>query len=230
MKKILTLTLTGVLAAAALAVESAPSNTVGFISRSVNNNTYASFSACPMGLATGVPASSVIGGQGASGDRVLKFVTAWATAPWTATGTWSGLVMDYNGFYLYNNRHGVAGTLVIAGDVIPEGTAVTMGTFTTGLRGWGNPLPMDIVLDTNDLELNADGLNSGDKIMSWNNGWSTMTFNGTSYGGLTLAAGKAFLFKTLAPFTWDYTVPAAAAVSEVDAPAVKVAKVNADLN
>jgi len=170
MKKLLTLALTGVLAAAALAVESEPSNTVGFISRTVNPNTYTSFSACPMGLGTAVPALNVIGGQGATGDKVLKFTNAWST---------------------------------------------TMATFTgaAGFKPFGNPLPLNIDLDTDDLTLDADGFNSGDKILDWTGAWTTYTYNGTTYG-VDLMAGKSYIFRIAAPFTWEYTIPTGAVASE----------------
>lgn len=213
MKKILTLTLTGVLAAAALAVESDPSNTVGFISRSVNPAQYAAFSACPMGLGVNVPASGVIGGQGANGDKVLKWNGFWQTYAWTPDNTWGGLQLNYNGTYLYYNGHGVAGTLVVAGDVIPEGTALTMATFAAGFGAFGNPLPMDIALDTDDLTLNVDGFNANDAILNWNGFWQTFVFNGTTYG-TDLLAGKSYIFKVAAPFTWDYTIPAGALAAE----------------
>lgn len=215
MKKLLTLALTGVLAAAALAVESEPSNTVGFISRNVNPNTYTSFSACPMGLGTAVPALNVIGGQGATGDKVLKFTNAWSTYNWTADNTWGGLTLDYNGTYLYRRGAGVAGTLVVAGDVIPEGTTVTMATFTgaAGYKPFGNPLPLNVDLDTDDLDLDADGFNSGDKILDWTGAWTTYTYNGTTYG-VDLMAGKSYIFRIAAPFTWEYTIPTGAVASE----------------
>jgi len=223
MKKILTLTLTGVLAAAALAVESAPSNTVGFISRSVNASSYGAFSACPMGVGTNVPALNVIGGQGASGDKVLKWNGFWQQYAWTADNTWGGLTLNYNGTYLYYNGHGVAGTLVVAGDVIPEGTAVTMGTFTAGFNAFGNPLPMDIALDTNDLGLNVQGFNANDVVLNWNGFWQQFVFNGTTYG-TSLTAGKSYIFKIAAPFTWSYTIPAGALAGE-QGPATQSVKV-----
>jgi hypothetical protein len=222
MKKVLTIALTGVLAAAALAVESDPSNTVGFISHATTPNVYTAFSACPMGLGAGVAAADVIGGQGASGDKILRFTTAYSSFLWTADGTWGGLTLDYNGTYMYRNGHGVAGTLVIAGDVIAEGTTVTMADFGVGFKGFGNPLPMDVDLDTDDLTLAADGFASGDKILDWNGaGWASYTYNGTSYG-VDLTAGKSYVFKTAAPFTWDYTV-GGGAMAEIEAP-VRVAR------
>lgn len=224
MKKLLTIAFTGVLAVAALAVESDPSNTVGFISRSCANNAYVAFSACPMGLGTAVPASGVIGGQGASGDKILKWSGSWSTYAWTADNTWGGLTLDYNGTYLYRNGHGVTGTLVVAGDVIPEGTNVTMKNFGTGFQGFGNPLPMDIALDTDDLTLAADGFAAGDKILNWSGSWSTYTYNGTTYG-LSLLAGKSYIFRVANAFVWDYTVAAAPAAS-IEVPTVQKVRAN----
>lgn len=217
MKKLLTLALTGVLAAAALAVESDPSNTVGFISRSAAPNTYVAFSACPMGLGVAVPALNVIGGQGITGDKILKFTNAWSTYGWTADNTWGGLTLDYNGTYLYRKAT-VAGTLVVAGDVIPEGTAVTMATFSAGAgyKPFGNPLPMDIDLDTDDLTLDADGFNAGDKILDWTGAWTTYTYNGTTYG-VDLLAGKSYIFRiATGGWSWTYTIPGGALAAEHD--------------
>jgi len=229
MKKLLTIAFTGVLAVAALAVESDPSNTVGFISRSCAPSSYAAFSACPMGLGTAVPATGVIGGQGASGDKVLKWAGFWSSFSWTADNTWGGLTLDYNGTYLYYNGHGVNATLVVAGDVIPEGTNVTMATFSTiGFNAFGNPLPMDIDLDTDDLTLSADGFAAGDKILDWVGFWSSYTYNGTTYG-LDLLAGKSYMFNIASgAFTWDYTIPMPAAVTATSVPTVQ--KVRAQSN
>jgi hypothetical protein len=226
MKKLLTIAFTGVLAVAALAVESDPSNTVGFISRSIAPGTYAAFSACPMGLGTAVPAADIIGGQGASGDRILKWNNFWQQFSWTPDATWGGLTLDYNGTYLYYNGHGVNTTLVVAGDVIPEGTDVTMASFGAGFNAFGNPLPMDIALDSDDLTLAADGFAVDDVILNWNGFWQQFVYNGATYG-LDLLAGKSFIFKVATPFVWDYTVMAAPAAS-VAAPALP--KVKAQVN
>jgi hypothetical protein len=213
MKKVLTLALTGVLAAAALAVESAPSNTVGFISRSVAQGAYASFSACPMGMATGVPAQTALGNQGQLGDQILAFVGFWSTYSWTNDFTWGGLTLDYNGAYIYKNGHTGAGTLVVAGDVIPAGTAVTLATFAGGnsYKGVGNPLPMDVDLDSNDLTLHADGFATNDAILDWTGFWATYVYSGTY--NVDFLAGKSYILRTGAAFTWDYTIPTGALAS-----------------
>jgi hypothetical protein len=231
MKKLLTLALTGVLAAAALAVESAPSNTVGFISRSTTAGSYTAFSACPKGLGTGMPAADVLGAQGFTGDQILSYNGGWFTYSYTPDNTWGGLTMDYNGMYIYRNNHGAASTLVVAGDVIPEGTTVTLATFpgANTYVGFGNPLPMNVDLDTNDLTLNADGFNALDVVLEYNAGWFTYAFNGSTYG-FDLTAGRSYVMRTGGAFTWDYTIPTGALASTT-AP-VKVAKAakSADLN
>lgn len=231
MKKLLALALTGVLAAAALAVESEPSNTVGFISRAVTSGAYAAFSACPMGLGTDVPASTVLGGQGANGDRIIRFAGAWNTAPWTPDGTWSGLTLDYNGWYMYRNGHGADGTLVVAGDVIPEGTSFLMKSFVAGYTGFGNPLPMVIDLDTDDLGLDAAGFEYGDKIYRFAGSWNTMTYTPENgYFGLVMEPGGAYLFRTANAFDWNYTVPSGAlAVSNAPVKVAKAAKAAVEL-
>ena len=213
MKKVLTLALTGVLAAAALAVESAPSNTVGFISRSVANGAYAAFSACPMGLGTAVPAQTALGNQGQLGDQILAFVGFWSTYNWSPDFTWGGLTFDYNGMYLYKNGHGAAGTLVVAGDVVPEGTTVALATFAGGnsYKGVGNPLPMDVDMDTNDLTLAADGFALNDSILDWVGFWSTFVYNGTY--GVDFMAGKSYIMRTAGAFSWSYDIPVAALAS-----------------
>jgi hypothetical protein len=214
MKKVLTLALTGVLAAAALAVESAPSNTVGFISRSIPANAYSSFSACPMGTATGVPALTALGQQGGANDRILVFTGFWASYDWSADWTWGGtLTFDYNGAYMYKNGSTTQPrTLVVAGDVIPAGSTVTIATFPGGgaYQGVGNPLPMDVDLDTNDLTLDADGFNTNDIILDWTGFWASYQYGGTGVYGVDFMAGKSYILKTAGAFTWDYAIPAGA--------------------
>jgi hypothetical protein len=205
MKKVLTIALTGVLAAAALAVESDPSNTVGFISQTLPAG-YSTFSACPVGQAAGAAAGDFIGGQGLPGDVIYKWQGYWA--PYNHTAAWTGLTFDFNAGYTYANNSGSAQTLVIAGDVIAEGTAINMATSTGGYFAWGNPLPMDLALDTDDLGLYAQ-IAANDKIYNWQGFWAPFTFDGTQTG-LTIAAGESVLFSTAAGFTWDYTVGGAA--------------------
>jgi hypothetical protein len=232
MKKLLTLALTGILAAAALAVESEPSNTVGFISRSTTAGSYTTFSACPKGLGIDMPAFDVLGTQGFTGDQILTYQAGWVTYSYTPDNTWGGLTLDYNGMYIYRNNHGAAATLVVAGDVIPEGTAVTLATFpgAGAYVGFGNPLPMDIDLDANDLSLNADGFDTGDVVLEYNAGWLTYTFNGATYG-YDMAAGRSYVMRAATAFTWDYTIPAGAVATTSTAP-MKVAKAatSADLD
>jgi hypothetical protein len=133
--------------------------------------------------------------------------------------------------YIYRNNHGAASTLVVAGDVIPEGTTVTLATFpgANAYKGFGNPLPMNVDLDTNDLTLNADGFNALDVVLEYNSGWFTYAFNGSTYG-FDLTAGRSYVMRTQGAFTWDYTIPTGALASTT-AP-VKVAKAakSADLN
>lgn len=223
MKKVLTIALTGVLAAAALAVESDPSNTVGFISQTLGSG-FSTFSACPIGNTTGAAAGDYIGGQGLPGDVIYKWEAAWF--PYNHDPSWTGLSFDYNAGYLYKNNSGSAQTLVVAGDVIAEGTALTMGTFPGGFFGWGNPLPMDIALDTDDLGLYAN-LTVGDKIYNWEAAWFPYTFDGSTTG-LTMPAGESLLFKTAAGFTWNYTV-GGAAVATTPARALKTARTSENL-
>ncbi len=222
MKKALVLTLTGICAVAAFATESDPSNTVGFINQTVTTG-FSTFSACPIGTSVGAPASNYIAGQGTAGDRIYKRAgSAWVNYNWSPT--WTGLTFDYNSAYLYKNNSGSGQSLVVAGDVIAEGTALTMATFVTGFNGFGNPLPLNIDLDGDDLTLDADGFNSGDRIYSHNGtAWVAFNFNGSTYG-LDLLAGESYLVKINgAGFTWDYTVGAAPAAVEGPA-ARKVAK------
>jgi hypothetical protein len=213
MKKLLTIGFTGILAVAALAVESDPSNTVGFISQTLGTG-FSTFSACPIGLAADAPAADYIAGQGIPGDVIYKHNgTAWSGYAWTAD--WTGLTFDYNSAFLFKNNSGAAESLVIAGDVIPVGTDLAMGTFASGTyAAWGNPLPMDIDLDVDDCTLAADGFASGDKIFKHNGtAWSGYMYNGTTYGGLVLDAGETFLVKidgAHADVSWDYLVGGAA--------------------
>jgi hypothetical protein len=201
MKKVLTIALTGILATAALAIESDPSNTVGFISQTLPTG-FSAFSACPIGDVTGATGGDYIGGQGLPGDIIYKWQGFWA--PYNHSAAWTGLTFDYNSGYLYKNNSGSAQTLVVAGDVIAEGTALNMATSTGGFFGWGNPLPMDIDLDTDDLGLYAN-LTTNDKLYNWQGFWAPYTFNGTATG-LTVPAGETILFNTAAAFSWDYTV------------------------
>lgn len=218
MKKALVLTLTGILAVAAFATESDPSNTVGFINQTVGTG-FSTFAACPVGTAAGVAAGDYIGGQGTAGDVIYeRSGAAWVAYAWSAA--WTGLTFTYNNAYLYRNNSGSAQSLVIAGDVIAEGTNLTMRNFTTGFNGFGNPLPMNVDLDTDDLTLAADGFSAGDIIYAHNGtAWVAFTYNGTTYG-LDLLAGESYLVKiNSAAFTWDYTVGAAPAA--VQAPATR---------
>lgn len=201
MKKVLTIALTGVLAAAALAVESDPSNTVGFISQTVPSG-FSVFSACPIGDVVGVDAGDYIGGQGLPGDIIYKWQGTWF--PYNHDANWTGLTFDYNAGFLYRNNSGNSQTLVVAGDVIPEGTTLTMGVFPGGFHAWGNPLPLDIDLDTDDLGLYAN-LADGDIIYNWQGTWFPFTYTGGT-SGLTMNAGESFLFNTAAGFSWDYTI------------------------
>jgi hypothetical protein len=84
---------------------------------------------------------------------------------------------------------------------------------------------MNIDLDTNDLTLDADGFNANDKILDWNNSWTTYTYNGTTYG-VDLMAGKSYIFRIATAFTWSYTIPAGALAAEQgsDVQTVKVQK------
>jgi hypothetical protein len=99
-----------------------------------------------------------------------------------------------------------------------------MKNFGTGYQGFGNPLPMDIDLDGDDLTLAADGFASGDKILNWSGSWSTYTYNGTTYG-LDLLAGKSYIFRVASAFTWDYTVAAAPAAA-IEVPTVQKVRAN----
>jgi hypothetical protein len=206
MKRVLTLTLAGGLFTLAGAVDSDPSNAVGFFSRSSAASSYTAFSASPMGLLVNEPALNVIGGQGANGDKILKWAGFWQSYNWTPDFSWGGLTLNYNGTYLYFNGHGVAGSLVVAGQVIPEGTTVTLATFIAGYSAFGNPLPMDIDLDDDDLTLDDDGFDNGDTILNWNNFWQSFVFNGTTYG-VDLIGGRSYIFKVATPFNWVYTIP-----------------------
>lgn len=224
MKKLLTLALTGVLAAAALAVESEPSNTVGFISRTTAVG-YTGFSVCPAGLAVNTPAADILGAQGFVGDQILELAGGgWSAYAYTPDNAWSGLLLNYNGMYVFRNNHGASSTLVVAGDVIPEGTSVVVSEVpgSNQYGGFGNPLPMDVDLDTNDLSVVADGLVNGDLFLEFiGGGWSTYTYNGSF--GFDLTAGQSYIIRAANAFTWDYTIPTGALASETSAP-VKVAK------
>jgi len=205
MKKLMTLALTGVLAVAAFAVESDPSNTVGFINQVLASG-YSTFSACPIGTTVGGAASDYIAGQGTDGDRIFeRSGAAWVSYVWSAD--WTGVPFTYNTCYLYKNNAGAAQNLVVAGDVVAEGTDLGMGDFAAGVfNGFGNPLPLDIDLDADDLTLAEDGFAAGDRIYAMNNGaWVNFTYDGTTYG-TDLMAGEAYLVKTAGDVDWDYTV------------------------
>lgn len=203
--------------------ESDPSNTVGFINQTVTTG-FSTFSACPIGTSVGAPASNYIAGQGTAGDRIYKRAgSAWVNYNWSPT--WTGLTFDYNSAYLYKNNSGSGQSLVVAGDVIAEGTALTMATFVTGFNGFGNPLPLNIDLDGDDLTLDANSLRTPATVSTRTTeplGWpSTSTAAPTVW---TCLAGKSYLVKINgAGFTWDYTVGAAPAAVEGPA-ARKVAK------
>jgi hypothetical protein len=222
MKKALVLALTGVCVVVAFATESDPSNTVGFINQTVTTG-YSTFSACPTGISVAVPASGYIAGQGSVGDIIYERPgAAWVAYAWSPT--WAGLNFTYNNAYLYRNNSGSAQSLVIAGNVIAEGTNLVMRNFVTGFNGFGNPLPLNIDLDTDDLGLDADGFNSGDIIYAHNGAaWVAFTYNGATYG-VDFLAGESYLVKVNgAAFTYDVTVGAAPAA--VTAPGVqKVSK------
>ena len=205
MKKILAVALTGVFAVAAFAIESDPSNTVGFISQTLDMG-FSPFSPCPVGVGPVVDASDYIAGQGTTGDVIYKWeLGGWF--PYNHNATWAGLTFDAGIGYLYANNSGAAQSLVIAGDVIPEGTTVAMGTLPAGtFQGWGNPLPMDIDLDTDDLGL---GLVANDVIYNWEfGGWFPYTHDGTTYA-LDLMAGESYLFLSQNEIVWEYTIGAA---------------------
>jgi hypothetical protein len=225
MKKLLTIALTGVLAASVFAVESDPSNTVGFINQVLPTG-FSTFSFCPVGLANPEAAGDYIAGQGTAGDIIYsRDGAAWVAYAWSAG--WAGLNAVYNKAYLYKNNSGSAQSLVVAGDVIPEGTNVTMATFSAAnYNGFGNPLPMNIDLDTDDLSLDADGFQAGDRIYEMVGGaWVNYNYNGTTYG-VDLMAGEAYLFYTASAFTWDYTIPTPPAVAVAPVQVRKVASVN----
>ncbi len=216
MKKLLAIALIGVLAAAALAVESDPSNTVGFVSQTVPDGNSA-FGICPQGLEVDKSVGLILGGQGTDGDKIYEMVAgAWVT--WTKTaGSWGALLMSYNEGFLYNNDTGADQSLVVAGDVVAEGTVVDMGDFPAGQNVmWGNPLPIDIDLDTDDLGL---GFQNGDKIYDMAGGaWVTWTYDGFTYG-LDLLIGEGYLFKVDAAnpaIDWNYTVGSAPAAVQND--------------
>jgi len=205
----------GLAALAALAVDSDPSNCVGFIARSVPAGQTVAFSACPLETDVGVPAAQALGPAGASGDAILVWQGFWASYAWTADGHWGGLLLDYNGTYLYRNGHGAATSLVVAGRVIPDGATVVLADFGSGYQAFGNPLPMDIDLDEDDLTLPLDGFSLGDKILDWVGFWSSYTFYGSTYG-VDLLAGKAYIFWIQNPFVWEIEVhygPAAPAAA-----------------
>lgn len=225
MKKALVLALTGICAVAAFATESDPSNTVGFINQTVTTG-YSTFSACPTGVSVAVPASGYIAGQGSVGDIIYERPgAAWVAYGWSPT--WAGLNFTYNNAYLYKNNSGSAQSLVIAGDVIAAGTALTMRNFVAGFNGFGNPLPLNIDLDTNDYGLNAQGFDPTDTIYSHNGAaWVAFTMGISEVYGLDLLAGESYLFKiNTGAFTWTATVGAPASAVSVEAPvAPKVAK------
>ena len=228
MKKALVLALTGICAVAAFATESDPSNTVGFINQTLTTN-YSTFSACPTGVSVAVPASSYIAGQGSVGDIIYERPgAAWVAYGWSPT--WAGLTFTYNNAYLYKNNSGSAQSLVIAGPVIEEGTALTMRNFVAGFNGFGNPLPVNIDLDgaaPDDYGLNEQGFDPTDIIYSHNGAaWVAFTMGVDQMYGLDLLAGESYLFKiNTGAFTWtaDWG-PAPATASAVEAPAPKVAK------
>ena len=205
MKKALVLALTGICAVAAFATESDPSNTVGFINQTTPVGTSA-FSACPIGTGVALPASGFIAGQGTAGDKIYKRVgAAWVSFNWSPN--WTGLTFDYNSAYLYQNNSGSAQSLVVAGPVVAEGTNLTMGTFGMGLNGWGNPLPLNIDLDGDDMDLVASGFASGDRIYNRSGAaWVGYTYNGAVFG-LDLMAGEAYLVQiNSAPMVWNHIV------------------------
>ena len=204
MKKVLILCLTGALACTAFA-DSSISNTVGFINQTVTPG-FSTFSATPIGTGVDVPAGDYIAGQGTPGDIVYaREGAAWVG--YAHSATWAGLNFTYNRAYLYRNNSGSSQNLVIAGDVVEEGTDLAMGSFVLGFNGYGHAIPMDVDLDSNDLTLAADGFSNGDVLYEHNgSAWVAYTYDGSTYG-LDLLAGESYLVKVnSAAFDWDYTV------------------------
>ena len=204
MKKALVLALTGVCVVVAFATESDPSNTVGFINQTVPVG-YSTFSACPIGAGVGVSAATYLAGQGSPTDKIFEY-TPGGWVPYDYAFWASSLNFNYNSHYVYQNLAGFPQSLVIAGDVIAEGTPLLMGNFVPGFNGYGHPLPMNNNLNVDDLDLIASGYGTaGDAIYEMSSGsWVPYVFPFLP----TLNAGESYIVKSGSTFTWNYTVGA----------------------
>ncbi len=164
LKKSITLLAVVAVAGVAFATESAPSNTVGFVTVTVSDNAAIlnHITHQPRGTEVGGDFTEIWGSQfiGGSSPTTSDLLEEFSNYSWLnkwrlPTGTWLGTMtgIDHNKSYIFRNRHGVgAVTKVFAGDVIPTGTLVDMGmmvditnAFIPGQPGRtfvANPLPM----------------------------------------------------------------------------------------
>ncbi len=156
LKKSITLLAVVAVAGVAFATESAPSNTVGFVTVNVSdvNGQKNHITIQPRGTEIGGDPTEIwgaqfIGGPGPGVSDVLEEYTAaggWNILFRAPDNSWMGTItgIDHYKSYLFVNRHGAANTVkVFAGDVIPEGTLVDMGMIKDSFRTFvANPLPL----------------------------------------------------------------------------------------
>lgn len=241
MKKTISLLAVIAVAGTAFATESAPSNTVGFTSFDVFGDYQAQICLQPLGTGLGLDPMVVFGDQflgstSPAGSDELRFFDGsnW-TNMWRRTvGTFDMFMgtfttVDWNKGYRYVSKHGDR-TIVIAGDVIPEGTDVTIANIQDGLKNnVANPFPQAYQLagagaaDVYDL-LN-DGFTGGmspalsDAIIGIDpvsHGFQSAWFRtvpGMWMGTLTSlqpAMGYNIQDNTAGggDYVWDYTIPA----------------------
>jgi|SaaInl4_150m_RNA_FD_contig_51_825515_length_1520_multi_3_in_0_out_0_2 hypothetical protein len=169
LKKSITLLAVVAVAGVAFATESAPSNTVGFVTVGVSDDSGMKnhITIQPRGTETAGDFTEIWGAQFIGGvspadvpnasDLMEEYVAGGWYNKWRSlSGAWIGSMtgIDHYKSYFFYNRHGAGNlTKVFAGDVIAEGTLVDMGAIaSTAIPGTpartfvANPLPMQRML------------------------------------------------------------------------------------
>jgi hypothetical protein len=234
LKKSITLLAVVAVAGVAFATESAPSNTVGFVTVNVSDVDGAKnhITIQPRGTElngdpTEIWGAQFIGGNGPGLSDVLEQYTyagGWDILFRLPNGVWQGSItgIDHNKSYLFVNRHGAANTTkVFAGDVIPEGTYVDMGIVKDAFRTFiANPLPMQRPLSGQGgdcYNLLGSGFTSGppgvgDTIEQYNGvGWD-IAFNVGAWQGniMNLEPGIGYMIADNSvgggDWNWTFTV------------------------
>jgi len=189
-----------------LAVESAPSDVVGYFKKNIGDGAFQAI-ALPFAY-TDLSVGAVMGDQFGENDAVQDINTGSSTNYFSGFGWFGGLeFMQYGAGYFVNRASGnLATDYYLLGKVDPQALTVTIagtGAYTGfGLNEAAPVTLTDALFGTNETD--------GDNIQEIDTGASTAYFDGFGwFGGLeSFAPTYAYFYSTAATapgFTWNYT-------------------------